>query len=89
MKTRTMIAVTLAVPLLFGACSREENVGVILSSAVYEQEMATLNLDQMLEMAPTAAGMAPAWFTLGYSERLREAIAERSLPNPEEVFIND
>lgn len=62
---------------------------MILSSAVYEQEMAALSLDQMLELAPTAAGMAPAWFTLGYSERLREAIAERSLPNPEEVFIND
>ena len=89
MKTRTMIAVILTIPLLMGGCSREDSVGVILSSAVYEQEMATLTPDQMLELAPTAAGVAPAWSSLSYSERLRDAIAERSQPNPEEVFIND
>ena len=90
MKTPIVLVVTLALPLLVGACNRDEDMGMSLSAlSSTQQEVATLSPDQMIEKAPTAAGMEPAWMTMSYSESLRSAYAERIFGNEEGGFVNE
>ncbi len=90
MKSLKLLAVTLVVPFIVGACNRDERMDILLSSAVYEQqEVAAVSLDQLVEMAPTAAGMVPVWMSLSQSERLSDAVIERSMPGEESAFVNE
>ena len=54
-----------------------------------QQEVAAVSLDQLVEMAPTAAGMVPVWMSLSQSERLSDAVIERSMPGEESAFVNE
>ena len=90
MKPMKLLAVTLVVPFLAGGCNRDERMDILLPSAVYEQqEVAAVSLDQLVEMAPTAAGMLSVWMALSESERLSDAVIERSMPGDDSAFVNE
>ena len=93
MKSSTLFLALFAAFLSLGGCNRDEALpNLVLSPAALEQQdVATVTLDKLIEMSPTAAGgeMTPGWRALSYSEDLYDAYAERIFPREPSELNND
>lgn len=60
MRTRTILAATLVIPLLAIGCNRQEQSPSAAAPGMAKQAMAPSSQEKMLESAPPAAGTPPS-----------------------------